>query len=97
MTGENTIQAKIDVIVRSGLTEATMHNLYYMMEVYEEWANALPLDAQVTDTKKAYIYQKWVCDLSPSIKMQMQLNLASLESKAAAKAVAMAKGRGPKP
>ena len=45
------------MIVRSGLTEATMHNLYYMMEVYEEWANALPLDAQVTDTKKAYIYQ----------------------------------------
>ena len=85
MTGENTIQAKIDVIVRSGLTEATMHNLYYMMEVYEEWANALPLDAQVTDSKKAYIYQKWVCDLSPAIKMQMQLNLASLESKAAAK------------
>ena len=87
MTGENTIQAKIDTIVRSGLSEATMHNLYYMMDVYEEWADALPTDAQVTDAKKAYIFQKWVCDLSPSIKMQMQLNLASIEAKAAAKGI----------
>ena len=42
MTGENTIQAKIDTIVKSGLSEATMHNLYFMQEVYEEWADALP-------------------------------------------------------
>ena len=85
MTGENTIQAKIDTIVRSGLSEATTHNLFYMMDVYEEWVDALPQDAQVSEAKKAYIYQKWVCDLSPNIKMQMQLNLASIEAKSAAK------------
>ena len=33
MTGENTIQAKIDTSVKSGLSEATMHNLYFMQEV----------------------------------------------------------------
>ena len=87
MTGENTIQAKIDTIVRSGLSEATTHNLFYMMDVYEEWVDALPPDAQVADAKKAYIYQKWVCDLSPAIKMQMQLNLASIEAKSAAKQI----------
>ena len=85
MTGENTIQAKIDQIVRSGLTEATLHNLFYMMDEYDKWANALPKDAQVSDAKKAYIFQKWVCELSPNIKIQMQINLASIEAKHAAK------------
>ena len=87
MTGENTIQAKIDQIVRSGLTEASHHNLFYMMDEYDKWANALPKDAQVSGAKKAYIFQKWVCELSPSIKIQMQINLASIEAKHAAKRI----------
>ena len=87
MTGGNTIQAKIDQIVRSGLTEASLHNLFYMMDEYDKWANALPKDAQVSDAKKAYIFQKWVCELSPNIKIQMQINLASIEAKHAAKRI----------
>ena len=55
------------------------------MDLYERWADALPPSAAVADSKRAYIYQKWVCDLSPSIKVQMQVEMNTIESKALAK------------
>ena len=83
MTAENTVQAKIDAIVRGGLSEATMDCLMNCMESYENWADVL--DTPVPDAKRAYIFKKWVCDLSKDIKMQMELKLAMLEAKSAAK------------
>ena len=47
----------------------------------------MPPSAAVADSKRAYIYQKWVCDLSPGIKIQMQLNTAAIEAKSAAKGI----------
>ena len=84
MTGENTIQSRIDLIVRSGLNEASLPELFYMMDIYEAWTDALPAACQPNDAKKAHIYQKWVCDLGPSIKVQMQVEMNSIESKALA-------------
>ena len=89
MTAENTVQAKIDAIVRGGLGEATMECLMNSMESYENWADVL--DTPVPDAKRAYIFKKWVCDLSKDIKMQMELKLAMLEAKSAAKGKDIAK------
>jgi len=61
-----------------------MHNLFASMDLYERWADALPPSAAVADSKRAYIYQKWVCDLSSGIKIQMQLNIAAIEAKSRA-------------
>ena len=84
MTGETTIQSRIDLIVRTGLNEASLQELFYMMDIYETWADALPSACQPNDSKKAHIFQKWVCDLSPSIKVQMQVEMNTMESKALA-------------
>ena len=83
MTTEHTVQSKMDLIQKAGLSEATMDCFLATIEEFELWNDTLNI--KVPEPKLAFIYRSWVGNLSREIKISLDLKIATLEARAAAK------------
>ena len=83
MTTEHTVQSKMDLIQRTGLSEATMDCFLATIEEYEMWNETL--NVKVPDAKLAFIYRGWVGNLGKDVKIALDLKISTLEARAAHK------------
>ena len=83
MTTEHTVQSKMDLIQRTGLSEATMDCFLATIEEYEMWNETL--NVKVPDAKLAFIYRAWVGNLGKDVKIALDLKISTLEARAAHK------------
>lgn len=82
LTAEETVTSRMRAILAGGLSEATLSGFLTVISAYEEWNEVL--EVPLSEAARAHAYKKLITNLSTDLKMQLQLRISILESKAAA-------------